>query len=62
MKMKKFDPDRTQTCNLLIRSQMPCPFGHRASHGAEMQPTLVKASETFNQCTMAKLKNEPKSM
>ena len=29
---KKFDPGRTRTCNPLIRSQMPCPFGHRTSY------------------------------
>ncbi|VDN91638.1 unnamed protein product [Brugia pahangi] len=23
------DPGRTRTCNPLIRSQMPCPLGHR---------------------------------
>ena len=26
---EKFDPDRTRTCNPLIRSQMPYPLGHR---------------------------------
>ena len=29
---EKFDPDRTRTCNPLIRSQMPYPLGHKASH------------------------------
>ena len=29
---KKFDPGRTRTCNPLIRSQMPCPLGHRTSY------------------------------
>ena len=25
---KKYDPGRTRTCNLLIRSQAPYPLGH----------------------------------
>ena len=28
---KRVDPGRGRTCNLLIRSQTPCPFGHRTS-------------------------------
>ena len=27
--IKSIDPGRTRTCNLLIRSQAPCPLGHR---------------------------------
>ena len=30
IKKKIYDPGRTRTCNPLIRSQMPCPLGHRA--------------------------------
>ena len=30
--LKRVDLGRTRTCNPLIRSQMPYPFGHKASH------------------------------
>ena len=29
--LKFIDPGRGRTCNLLIRSQTPCPLGHRTS-------------------------------
>ena len=32
-KLKKYDPARTRTWNLLIRSQTPYPLGHEADIG-----------------------------
>ena len=32
-KLKKYDPARTRTWNLLIRSQTPYPLGHEAETG-----------------------------
>ena len=49
---KKFDPGRTRTCNPLIRSQMPCPLGHRTSYtvfGAREKPTLTTLQPKLKQ-------------
>ena len=49
---KKFDPGRTRTCNPLIRSQMPCPLGHRTSYtvfGARENPSLTTLQPKLKQ-------------
>ena len=49
---KKFDPGRTRTCNPLIRSQMPCPLGHKTPYiifGARENPSLTTLQPKLKQ-------------
>ena len=56
LKVKKFDPGRTRTCNLLSRNQTPYPLGHRTFYNrtscvANMVIKLAfHLSQPCNQC------------